>query len=552
MLTGDAQLLPLRRRLATVALTRTAANVLQAMLFMFLVEPLASAAEPGVEQRVWQVENELLPPVLVKGETLSKSTLSERMQVLHVPGVSVAVIHRGKIEWARGFGVTKEAGAAVNPHTLFQAASISKAVATVVVMKLIQAGKIDFSADANQYLKVWKIPSSSYTDERKVSVLDLVTHTSGITDNYFPGYVPGTTLPTLVQMLNGDPPANNKPVRVDTLPGTSWRYSGGNFLVVQALLNDATETDFQELARDSVFAPYGMRESTFAFPLPAELAGNAAIAYRSDGEPVIGGPRVHPESATAGLWSTPSDLARFSIGIQGALSGRDKRVISPSTARLMLTPIINQQAIGFTVGGRSSLKYFSHWGVNYGYRAFLVAYEKGDGAIVMTNSDNGETLIQAIVRTIAFDYGWPDYAPTTRILNAIDPKAFDRNIGAYRLPSGGIVTFWRDGIHIEVHQSGQPVFEIFPTSELEYFYKTVDARWVFSSNLLHATLFQNDQEQTAKRLDDPDGKLAVEFSIAEQRRFKDQQPAAESAAALRRLITGLASGTPNYDEMAPA
>jgi Beta-lactamase len=128
-----------------VTLTRTAANVLQAMLFMFLVEPLASAAEPGVEQRVWQVENELLPPVLVKGETPSKSTLSERMQVLHVPGVSVAVIHRGKIEWARGFGVTKEAGAAVNPHTLFQAASISKAVATVVVMKLIQAGKIDLA-----------------------------------------------------------------------------------------------------------------------------------------------------------------------------------------------------------------------------------------------------------------------------------------------------------------------------------------------------------------------------------------------------------------------
>lgn len=149
------------------------------MLFMFLVEPPASAAEPGVEQRVWQVENELLPPVLVKGETPSKSTLSERMQALHVPGVSVAVIHRGKIEWARGFGVTKEAGAAVNSHTLFQAASISKVVATVMVMKLIQAGKIDLGADANRYLKVWKIPSSSYTDERNVSVLDLVTHTSG-------------------------------------------------------------------------------------------------------------------------------------------------------------------------------------------------------------------------------------------------------------------------------------------------------------------------------------------------------------------------------------
>jgi CubicO group peptidase (beta-lactamase class C family) len=526
------------------------------MLFMFLAVPLASAADPGVEQRIRQVESGLLPPVLFKGEAPSNSTLSDRMQALHIPGVSVAVIHRGKIEWARGFGVTQKGGPPVDPHTLFQAASVSKVVAAIAVMKLVQADKIDLGGDANRYLKVWKIPSSQYADDRKVTPLELLTHTSGITENYFPGYVPGAALPTLLQMLNGEPPANNKPVRVDILPGSSWKYSGGNFLVVQQLLNDVAETDFQKLATDSVLVPFGMRESTFAFPLPAKLASNAAIAYRSDGEPVVGGPRVHPESATAGLWSTPSDLAKLAIGVQRSLSGKNKRVISPATARVMLTPVSNQQAIGFVVGGDTDRKYFNHGGVNFGYRCLLVAYQDGDGVAVMTNSDNGDELIHEIVRTVAYEYDWPDYAPPVRSLAAIDPASFDRYQGAYRFASGAVITFWRTGTQVHSLISGQPIVPMYPSSEQEYFLKSFDARWVFSMDGsqkgIVATLYQNGQEQTARRVDDQEGRIAVAFAEATERRIKDQTASPASEAALRRLISGLASGMPDYHEMVPA
>jgi CubicO group peptidase (beta-lactamase class C family) len=406
------------------------------MFLMLLLGPFAPAAEPTVQERIRQIKSGLLPPVLVKGEPPSTSTLPDRMQALHVPGVSVAVIHRGKIEWARGFGDTSKGGPPVDSHTLFQAASISKVVAAVAAMKLVQAGKIDLSADANRYLKVWKVPSSPYTDNLKITVLDLLTHTSGITENHFPGYVAGAALPTLVQMLNGDPPANNKPIRVDILPGKSWRYSGGNFLVVQQLLTDVTETDFQELATDLVLVPFGMHASTFAFPLPTKLASHAAMAYRSDGEPVVGGPRVHPESATAGLWSTPSDLAKLAIGIQVSLSGKNKRVISPSTARLMLTPVNNQQAIGFVVGGSTDRKYFNHGGVNFGYRCLLVAYQEGDGVTEeriqgQTAAPASEVALRRLIAALAngkpnYDEMVPAYAETNRQQLPMLTAALDR------------------------------------------------------------------------------------------------------------------------------
>jgi len=537
-----------REAIGVGACLRSCAKALWLLVFM-ISGPLASAAEPGVKQRIRAIESGLLPPVLVKGETPIKSSLSDRMQALHIPAVSVAVIHHGKIDWAKGFGVTQKGGPPVDPHTLFQAASVSKVVAAIAAMKLVQAGKIDLSADANRYLKVWKIP-----DDRKVTPLELLTHTSGITENYFPGYVPDVALPTLVQMLNGDPPANNKPVRVDILPGSSWKYSGGNFLVIQQLLDDVTETDFQKLATDSVLVPFDMRASTFAFPLPQKLASNAAMAYRSDGEPVVGGPRVHPESASAGLWSTPSDLAKLAIGVQGSLSGKNKRVISPSTARLMLTPVNNQQAIGFVVGGSTDRKYFNHGGVNFGYRCLLVAYQDGEGVAVMTNSDNGEALIQEIVRTVAYEYAWPDYAPPVRTLAAVDPAAFDRYQGAYRFPSGTVITFWRTGSQIHSLISGQQIVPLYPSSEREYFLKTVDARWVFPINAgqegSSARIYQNGQAQTAQKIDDQG--IAVAFAEATEGRIKDQTASPSSEAALRRLILGLAAGMPNYDDMVPA
>jgi hypothetical protein len=222
----------------------------------------------------------------------------------------------------------------------------------------------------------------------------------------------------------------------------------------------------------------------------------------------------------------------------------------------MLVPEYYQQALGLIVGGDTPQKYFNHGGVNFGYRCLLVAYQdNGDGAVTMTSGDNGDPLIGEILRTIAHDYAWPDYAPPVRTLAAVDPKLFDPYVGAYRFPSGTTITFWRDGTHINTRMWGQRVFQMFPTSGQEYFLKAVDARWSFSGDGgadFTATLYQNDREQIAKKLPDVDSQAALDFSIETERRFRAQTAAPQSKPALRRLIAGLANGNLNYDEMNPS
>ena len=526
----------------------------RALAFIFVAQTLfmpAWGGSPDLEQRIERIQNGLLPPVLVKGEPAQTTTLASRMDALHVPAVSLAVIHDGKIEWARGFGVMRIGGPPVTAETLFQAASISKPVSALAAMHLVQAGKLSLDADINVSLKSWQVPDNEFTKQSKVTLRGLLTHSAGVTVHGFAGYEAGAPLPTLLQILNGEAPANSPPIRVDMLPGKIWRYSGGGYLIAQQAMEDVTATPFPKLMQNLVLRPFGMTHSTYEQPLPAQRRAQVALPYLADGTPVQGGPHVYPELAAAALWTTPSDLASFALGVGRTLAGKANRVLSAENARGMLVPAFNQQSIGFVVGGRTERKWFNHGGANFGYRCLMYVYQDGrDGAVVMTNDDNGDRLHNEIMRTIAYEYGWPDYSPPERVLNAVDPQTFDRYAGAYQFPNGSIFTFWRDGAQIRTRIWGQGAVDLFPTSEQEYFAKVVDARLTFAGET--AILFQNDIAQTMKRMDPADGLAQLDWSIATDKRFKEQTPAPQSEAALRRLIAGLASGTPSYDEMVPA
>src|SRR5580704_8282101 len=372
---------------------------------------LAAQTPSPLEERIRRIQDRIPPATLVKGDPVPTAKLADRMAALHVPGVSIAFIHDGKIEWARGFGVTSIGGPPVTPETLFQAASISKPVAAMAVLRLVQLGKLSLDTDVNDYLKTWKLPANSFTGRTKITIRELVTHTAGLTVHGFAGYASDAPLPTLVQVLNGEKPANSAPIRVDTEPGTIWRYSGGGYVIAQQLLQDVTGEPFPKLMHDTVLEPIGMTRSTYEQPLPANRLAEVAIPYRQDGKPVTGGPHVYPEMAPAGLWTTPSDLARYAIEVQKALAGKSNVVLSAAMASEMLKPGKNHWGLGVGTGGSTKHPYFTHGGANEGFQCNLVAYNKGDGAVIMTNSDNGGQLATEILRTIAYEYKWPDFAP---------------------------------------------------------------------------------------------------------------------------------------------
>ena len=345
---------------------------------------------------------------------LGTSTVAELMEEFGVPGVSVAVIQDFKIHWAKAYGVADvETGQLVDIETMFQAASISKPVAAIGVLRAVQDGLFSLDDDINDILDSWTLDGREFTRNRPVTPRTLTSHTSGLGDGFgFPGYDPEQPLPTTVQILEGHELSNVGSVFMEREPLTFYEYSGGGVTVMELALSDVRRRPFVDVLQEGVLAPIGMTRSSYAQPISPEHNQNAARAHDNNGE--SRGPKwhVYPEHAAAGLWTTPTDLARLIIEVQLSASGESNRVLSQSMIQEMLNPVgVGPFAVGFTVSKVGEGWYFSHGGSNWGFRALMLAHKvKGYGLVVMTNADQGSTVINEISRRIQYTYNWDSVA----------------------------------------------------------------------------------------------------------------------------------------------
>lgn len=378
----------------------------------------ASETSAEAEQRIAEVERNLVSTT--RSDDRSPRNITQRMTDARVPGVSVVVINHYQIEWAKGYGLADVADELpVTTNTLFQAGSVSKPVAALAVLRLVEQGVLDLDGDVNQWLKAWKVPENDFTREHPVELRGLLSHTAGLSVQGFSGYAVGTPLPTVPQILDGSKPANSAPVRVFRTPGQGYRYSGGGTTVMQQLLVDVKGRPFPDLLREMVLKPLEMTSSTYQQPLPKELESTAATGYRPSGKAVSGRWHIYPEMAAAGLWSTPSDLARYVIEIQLAYEGKSQKVLSQNMVKQMLTKqadgLDGPIGLGPFVHEAESSRYFEHDGGDDGFVCKFVGYlDRGQGAIVMTNSDTGGRLVREVLNAIAEVYEWPSWSCTQK------------------------------------------------------------------------------------------------------------------------------------------
>jgi len=338
--------------------------------------------------------------------------LLKLMQVYKVSGLSVAVIDNFHIVWAKAYGVI-DAGSnkPVTTRTLFQAGSISKPVAASAALYLVEHGKLSLDEDVNQKLKTWKVPENEFTKKEKVTLRRLMSHTAGLTVHGFPGYDVNDTLPTLVQIFNGEKPANTPPIRVDSVPGTKENYSGGGVTIEQQLMIDVTGKPFPALMREITLDKIGMTDSSYEQPLPPGRAAMTACGTHADGRAVHGRWHVYPEMAAAGLWSTPTDLSKFAIEIALSKNGKSNRVLSQAMTRQMLTPVLWAAGLGLFID-HDNPGVFGHNGADEGFQALLTMNaESGKGVAIMANSDNGIAVGDFLLRSVAQEYGWNYKAP---------------------------------------------------------------------------------------------------------------------------------------------
>ena len=437
------------------------------------VATAASAADPApVGQRIEAALAALRPTVQVSGRAYAARSLAEVMREHRVPAVSIAVIEDGRIAWSGAFGAAEvESARPATTDTLFQAASISKPVAATAALALVDQNVLALDRPVNEQLVSWRIPDNDLTRAAPVTLRHLLTHTGGLTVHGFPGYAPSAAMPTVVQILDGQPPANTAAVRVDQRPGTGWRYSGGGYTIAQLLMADVARESFDTLADRLVLRPAGMLRSSFR-PLEGARRAEAAHGYRRDGRRVEGGYHVYPEMAAAALWTTPEDLARWALAISAAFRGEAETPIRAETARAMLTPGQGDWGLGMNVQGEGEWLRFSHGGANEGFRATLVMFpRRGDGIVIMTNGDDGAPVMGSILQAVGRARGWPDSAPRMIEAVAVSRQSLEDVVGRY---ASGEVS-------VEINLDGDRVMVSLPGGRSEIVPRGNDAFFVLNA-----------------------------------------------------------------------
>jgi CubicO group peptidase (beta-lactamase class C family) len=371
-----------------------------------------------LERAIEIVECSLLPVQKKPDQPAQKWALAERMKHYKVPGFSVALIDQEEVAWARGYGIIEAGGKdPVTPETIFQAASISKSVVAMMALRLVDQDLLDLDVDVNDVLRSWKVPKSKHTQPRSdgtrpmVTLRRLLLHSAGLSPAHYMGYPVGAPLPTLCQILDGKPPGFPRPVRVKEAPGDEFHYSSGGYMVVQQLIEDVAGQPFARLAKEWIFDPLGMTYSTFDPILPGDSSFRAATAHRRDGTPVLGKWHMYPELAAAGLWSTPSDLARLAVEIIKSYKNESNRVLSAEMTRKMLYPEQNlgrfSNGLAFFLVVEDGKTNFGHPGWNVGFHSLVAGVlETGKGFVWMANGENGQRLGFELDRGLLPVTGW--------------------------------------------------------------------------------------------------------------------------------------------------
>lgn len=468
---------------------------------LFLACPTPESITAG---RIKAFEKGLLRQVYFKGQKPEKLRLVDRMTFYKVPGVSLAVMDKFRIEWVRSYGYRDVIDyQKITPETIFQVGELSQPVAAAVALRLCEKNQLSLTDDLGPFYTEKVFAGRRFRPLEKLSfkLSEILSHSAGFYPWTSAGYAPGAPLPDLTQVLRGEEPAKNFFSFRGFEANSGVRYSDFNYVLLELFLQEKTGKGFEQLAAEEIFGPAGLKRMSFGQPGIEDLA----IGHERQGQAVEGKFYRYPEQSARGLWANPSEYMKLLIELMQCAQGKKDGLISPELARQMLSPKVYGSGFGFRLEGQHEKFKILMKGKTRGYRSAVLIYPAlGQGVVVMTNSDNGGVLIEEILHGLSAVYGWPDYKPEEKPLYRLDPSIYAQYVGRYQVNDDYFLDVTHEDYYLVIHPTGQSPTKFYVETQTIFFSMDPFIRIKFnfdeSGKVIGLVLWQEDYEVRATKV----------------------------------------------------
>lgn len=317
-------------------------------------------------------------------ETFLDAIIPLQLAQQDIAGATVSIVKDGKLLFAKGYGYAdvEQKKPVSAEETLFRPGSVSKLFTWTAVMQMVEQGKLDLNRDINEYLD-FKIPEAL---GKPITLKHLLTHTPGFEEQIKNLFKYEGESPNLGEYLKTHVPARIYP------PGAVPAYSNYGTALAGYIVERVSGQPFNQYVEQHIFQPLGMNRSTFAQPLPPELADNMSKGYKLASDDPMQFEVIGPFPAGS-MSGTATDMAKFMAAhLQNGQLG-DAQILKPETAQLMhsrlfaLDPAAKAMAHGFYEENRNGRRIIGHGGDTVAFHSDLhLILDAGVGFFISYNS----------------------------------------------------------------------------------------------------------------------------------------------------------------------
>ncbi|NIJ52822.1 serine hydrolase [Dyadobacter arcticus] len=433
-----------------------------------------------------------------------------------VPGAAVGVVHGGKLIYAKGFGEADlETGAKIGPETIFHVASVSKQFTDYAIVMLAEQGKLSLDDDIRKYIP------EIYDFGKTITIRNLANHTSGLRDQWNLLAMAGWQLDDVITKQH----VFNIITRQRELnfePGSAYAYCNTGYTILAEIVSRITKQPFDYWMERNVFKPLGMKNTLFYDNQEKIVKGRAYSFHRTPG---TFGPTMFSKSilsygnvGATSLFTTVNDLALWIDNFRSPQVGTKATMKQMLEKGRLTKGDTLPYALGLAHGKYKGLDFYGHGGADAGFRSNIAYFPKEDyGFIVLSNQaefDPGKKSFE--MADLYLSKYIKEQKPVTKPANAssgefkFDSTHFKNYVGSYSLTEapGFVMTFKKEGDKFMTQATGQPWFEVFPSSDSTFFLKVVEASVIFhkpkEGKVTRITLLQNGEHPATRVESQPD------------------------------------------------